>query len=105
MINFNWYINSIDCYKSKNNLENVVYNVRWIYTGIDDVNNVSWSIDGVTELLEPSEDKFISIEMVDKTILVSWLTDVLDVSNMELEITNKINDIINSNKITIEINQ
>lgn len=103
MIKFNWHIKSIDCYKSKNNLENVVYNVRWIYTGIDDVNNVSWSIDGVTSLPDPDLTNFTLINNISESLIITWLQEILDVSGMGTEITNKINDIINSNTFTITL--
>jgi hypothetical protein len=105
MINFNWYINSLDCYKSKDGLENVIYNVRWFYIGVDEINNVSSTIDGITSLPEPNVNEFVDFNDIDKDTIVGWLTNILDVNGMETDITRTINDIIDSNNITIEFNQ
>ena len=105
MINFNWYISSLDCYKYKDGFENVIYNVRWFYVGVDETNNVSSTIDGVTNLPEPNISEFVDVNDIDKDTIVGWLSNVLDVNGMEADITRAINDIINSNNITIEFNQ
>jgi hypothetical protein len=105
MINFNWHIGSLHCYKSKDGFENVIYNVSWQYIGIDDITNVYSTFDGTTSLPEPNVSEFVDVNEIDKDTIVGWLTNILDVNGMETDITSAINDIIDSNNITIEFNQ
>lgn len=102
MITYNWEINSLDCYKSINELQNVIFNVHWNYIGIDDATNIASSIHGVTLLPEPNINKFMDINNINKETIILWLISLLDVDSMNTEIDKKINEIINTNTFRID---
>ena len=103
MINYNWNIQSLECYKIKGGLENVIYEVNWRYNGISEETGTKASIKGITALPGPEPVNFIDINDIDNNQIILWLEGIADLQLLRNEIDSRINDIDFSNTFTINL--
>lgn len=78
---YNFTINAVDVYTSQNDLEKVIYNVHWTYTGIDEQGNRG-SIIGVQQLEAPDPENFAAFDMLIQNDIISWIEPLLPIDEM-----------------------
>ena len=107
MIKFIWNCGTVDIYPSESGLSDVVYNVHWIVSGIDDLGN---TIDNIgTQILDTSNiTNFIPFKDLTYDQLTSWTKLAMGQEQVDLieeDIAVKLEKIINPISKTITINK
>lgn len=98
MITFNWYIAGLERLVTLNNMNDVVVNIHWAYIGSNE-NNITSQLYGSCSLPTPLENNFIPYENITKEKVEEWLTNILDVNSMQLEIDSNIYNMVNPKSI------
>ena len=103
MNTYNWKINAVDCYTSKDGLEKVAYNVHWSLFATDGENNVS--IIGVQSVGEPNPDNFTPFDQLTEEQVVSWIAASMDVEQMQANLDKQIEDLVAPKVVTLQLNK
>lgn len=74
---FTWKISSLEVRPNFNNMNNVVYNVHWLYSAVD--GEASSSIYGSTQLDYENTDpnSFVDYNNLTEEVVIGWLTTTL----------------------------
>jgi hypothetical protein len=99
---YNWDINFIEVKPLLNDLTNVVSIVSWTYNGISP-EDITVKIDGETTIPSPQGNNFISYDTLTKENVVTWLEDILNVSDLQLRVDTRIDFIKNPPTITLPL--
>jgi hypothetical protein len=91
---YNWDINFIEVKPSLDDLTNVVSIVTWTYNGISP-DEIIGKINGETTIPTPQSESFIPYNTLTKEIVVTWLENILNVSDLQLRVDTQINLIKN----------
>jgi hypothetical protein len=101
MIIYKWITDPCDCVISEDGMTDVIQTVHWRLTGTDD-NGVSSDIYGAQSFPPPSSSDFIPFDQLTDTIVIGWLSSVLDVPAMEQQIADAIYLI--NNPVIVQLN-
>jgi len=107
MITYDWNCKTVDVYPSKEDLTNVVYNVHWILTGVDENGNTGSSI-GTQILSTENIETFIDVKDLTNEIITDWVKAAMGeetVQKLEENIDKQIDSKINPTSLTIKIGQ
>jgi hypothetical protein len=99
-ITYEWSIISLDCATSKSGLTNVVENISWRYSGIDE-NDVMYHLYGDQHVDEPNPSEFIDYENLTQSIIIGWLESQINVSDLQRKIQDNIQLIERPSKVTL----
>lgn len=99
---YNWDIISIEVKPSLDDLTNVVSIVKWTYNGTSS-DNVTGNVTGETTIPTPQGDNFISYDALTKEIVITWLENILNVSDLQLRVDTQIDFIKNPPTITLPL--
>lgn len=81
---YKWLINQLDAKIKEDDLDNVIYNIHWSFIGEDNSDpKIVKSTIGVTSVEYNKESTFIPYEDLTKDIVVSWLSEKLDIDSMK----------------------
>lgn len=103
---FTFSIKNFDVSPSYNGLTNVVTRVHWGYTGLYiDNSGKSWSqlVYGVSDISAPDPMSFTPFEELTFDIVNNWLNQILNISDLQYNITVLINDRINPPTVTMDV--
>lgn len=100
---YTWKINAVDCYTSKDGLENVAYNVHWTLIATDGEHTTS-SI-GVNSIGSPNPDNFVPFDQLTEEQVVSWITASMDVEQMQANLDKQIEDLVAPKVVTLQLNK
>lgn len=100
---YTWKINAVDCYTSKDGLENVAYNVHWTFIATDGEHTAS-SI-GVNSIGSPNPDNFTPFDQLTEEQVVSWITASMDVEQMQANLDKQIEDLVAPKVVTLQLNK
>ena len=111
MITFNWDCTTVEVMLTEGNLNNVVYNVEWILTGISDQLDAEGEpytafLDGEKRLDTSNITEFIPFNDLTNAIVTQWVKDAMgpsQVSILESNIRNNIEAQINPVTATMKI--
>ncbi len=98
---YKWNVNPLDCVISEDGMTNVVQTVHWRFNGIDE-NGVTSGMYGAQSFPTPSSEGFIPFDQLNDTIVIGWLSSVLDVPAMEKQIADAIYLI--NNPVMVQLN-
>ena len=98
MINFEWQKPTLEVKLVDGSLENVIKTVHWRYKGTNE-NEISAEMYGANALEIPSEENFVPFDELTNEYISKWLESILDIKQMQENISNQI-DLI-ENPITI----
>lgn len=103
MINYTWNCKTVDVHPIKEGQPNVVYNVHWIFEGIDTATSVSSEYIGTQRLEMDPTSEFIAFESLTNEIVTEWVKGAIGtdaIAKMEKAIASKISEINNPSSIT-----
>ena len=103
MANYKWVINAVDCYTTKDGLEKVAYNIHWSYFATEGEHTASMI--GVQSIGEPNPDNFVAFEDLTEEQVVSWISAVMDVEQMQANLDKQIEDLITPKVVTLQLNK
>jgi len=107
MITFIWNCETVDIYPSESGLSDVVYNVHWIVSGTDELENTVTNIG--TQILDTSNiTNFIPFEDLTYDQIASWTKSAMGyelVDLIENDIAYKIRKISNPISVTATISK
>ena len=100
---FDWIISAMDCKIHEGEMTDVVQTVHWRYNASDVVDEKTYFAEmyGATQVGEPTPEDFTSYPDLTKEQVVSWLEAVLDVPNMQENLTKQIELKINPIDVTL----
>lgn len=100
---FDWIISAMDCKIHEGEMTDVVQTVHWRYNATDIVDEKTYFAEmyGATQVGEPTPEDFTSYPDLTKEQVVSWLEAVLDVPNMQENLTKQIELKINPIDVTL----
>lgn len=100
---FDWIISAMDCKIHEGEMTDVVQTVHWRYNATDVVDEKTYFAEmyGATQVGEPTPEDFTSYPDLTKEQVVSWLEAVLDVPNMQENLTKQIELKINPIDVTL----
>ena len=101
MANYKWVINAVDCYTAKDGLEKVAYNIHWSYFATEGEHTASMI--GVQSIGEPNPDNFVAFEDLTEEQVVSWISAVMDVEQMQSNLDKQIQDLIAPKVVTLQL--
>jgi hypothetical protein len=112
-ISYSWNCRLVDCYPTKDDNTDVVYNVHWTYTGTsskkDDQDNFyTASIYGTQVLNTDDITDFIPFTDLDNAKVTDWVTTTMGedkVNNYKTNLSNQIADQITPRSITLEVKE
>jgi len=99
MNTYTWFIAALDCKVNEGNLQDVVYNVHWRYSAVNE-NGVMALLYGVQFVSPPTEEDFTPYDELTKEQVVGWLEASMDVPAMKLDLDNQIDLIVNPVDVT-----
>ena len=107
MITFIWNCGTVDIYPSESGLSDVIYNVHWIVSGVDDLGN---TVDNIgTQILDTSNiTNFISFVDLTYDQITSWTKSAMGQEQIDLieeDIAIKLGKISNPTSVTVTINK
>jgi hypothetical protein len=79
---FKWNIIKLSCFQNKDSFSDVVFDVGWEYTGIDENGN-SFSINNNTAIHFAPTDQFVPFSSLTKDIVVGWVESELTQQGIE----------------------
>ena len=94
MIIYTWTIESADCIISQNGLNNIIQTVYWRYLGQDEKDTV-FELSGSYDFPSPNIQEFKPFDEINSSIVIKWLENYMDISQLQLDIENKINELNN----------
>ncbi len=100
---FDWIISAMDCKIHEGEMTDVVQTVHWRYNATDVVDEKTYFAEmyGATQVGEPTPEDFTSYPDLTKEQVVSWFEAVLDVPNMQENLTKQIELQINPIDVTL----
>ena len=101
MINFEWQKPILEKKLVDGSLENVIQTVHWRYTGTD--NDISTDVYGALTLPAPDAENFIEWENMTNDKVFEWLESILDVEQLQNQISAQIEDIKNPKVIVCSL--
>jgi hypothetical protein len=101
MINYVWNTNPCDCVISEDGMTDVIQTVHWRLTGTDE-NGTSSDVYGAQSFPAPTEEGFIPFDQCCQSVVVGWLSSVLDVPAIEKQIADSIYLI--NNPVMVQLN-
>ena len=101
MINFEWQKPILEKKLVDGSLENVIQTVHWRYTGTDD--DISADVYGALSLPSPDAENFIEWENMTNDKVFEWLESILDVEQLQNQISAQIEDIKNPKVIVCSL--
>ena len=94
-INYSWQIIGLQVYPTKDEKENVIFQVDYNYKGVNSENEqYQYVMSGGVAIDEPS-DSFIEFDNLDEVTVISWIENKLPVDSYNKEIEKQINNQIN----------
>lgn len=103
MNTYNFKINAVDCYTSKDGLEKVAYNVHWSYFGTDGTHTASMI--GVQSIEEPDPENFVSFEDLTEEQVVGWISASMDIEQMQANLDSQIAELAAPSKVTLQLSK
>ena len=106
MITYDWNCKTVDVHPQEEGETDVVYNVHWIVTGVDD-GFFATNIGTQVVPLDP-ESTFIPFEDLTNEIVVGWTKEVMgedQVDQIEASIASQIEALINPTSVTMTIGE
>ena len=107
MIKYDWNCKTVDAYPQDGAYTDLVYNVHYIVSGIDEAGNAATNIG--TQSLDVSDvTEFIPFEDLTNEIVVGWTKSALgeeQVSSIETSIASQIEQIIKPTTVTLTIGE
>ena len=100
---YTWKINAVDCYTSKDGLENVAYNVHWTLIATNG-EHTAYSI-GVHSIGSPNPDNFVAFEDLTEENVIGWIVAALDVETMKANLDKQIEDLVAPKVVTLQLNK
>lgn len=94
MINYEWQKPILERKIVDGTLENVIQTIHWRYTGIDEDGFIS-DVYGALTLPAPNAENFIEWENMTNNKVFEWLESILDVEQLQSQISAQIEDIKN----------
>lgn len=101
MINFEWQKPVLERKIVDGTLENVIQTVHWRYKGTED--NISADIYGALSLPSPNAENFIEWEDMTNAEVYGWLETILDMEQLQSQISAQIEDIKNPKVIVCSL--
>ena len=106
MITYNWNCKTVDVHPQEKGQTDVVYNVHWIVTGVDE----DYSVTSIgTQVVPLSEGgAFIPFEDLTNEIVVGWTKEAMgedQVDQIEASIASQIEDQKNPVSVTMTIGE
>ena len=104
MITYAWNCKTVDVHPQEEGKTNVVYNVHWVVTGIQEDYSATNIGTQVVSLSEVSD--FIPLEDLTNETIVGWTKDAIgeeQVKAIETSIASQIEEEINPTSVTITI--
>jgi hypothetical protein len=101
MINFEWQKPILEKKLVDGSLENVIKTVHWRYKGTED--NISADVYGALSLQSPNAENFIEWENMTNDKVFEWLESILDVEQLQSQISAQIEDIKNPKVIVCSL--
>lgn len=104
--NYFFKVANVECYTTKNDLQNVAFLVQYTYNIEDDQGNFV-SDSGVASLPEPDASTFTAVEELTQEDVISWLETIVDVEAIKVRLDHKYNERVNPTKkvFTIPVQQ
>ena len=103
MNTYNFKINAVDCYTSKDGLEKVAYNVHWSYFGTDGTHTASMI--GVQSIGEPNPENFVAFEDLTEEKVIGWISASMDVEKMQENLDKQLAELAAPTTVTLQINK
>ena len=103
MNTYNFKINAVDCYTSKDGLEKVAYNVHWSYFGTDGTHTASMI--GVQSIGEPNPENFVAFEDLTEEQVIGWISASMDVEKMQENLDKQLAELAAPTTVTLQINK
>jgi len=106
MITYNWNCKTVDVYPQEEGETNVVYNVHWIVTGVDEDYSASRIGTQVVPLNEGGT--FIPFEDLTNEIVAEWTKEASgeeQVTQIEASVASEIEGKINPTSVTMTIGE
>lgn len=94
MITYTWTIEAADCIVSQNGLDTIIQTVYWRYRG-EDENGIVYEPSGAQVIGPANPDSFTPFEQINSQVVIQWLEALIDVSTIQTEIENKIQELNN----------
>jgi hypothetical protein len=96
---YTWIISSMDCKVQEGEMTDVVQTVHWRYKATEIIFGTSGSDDktytaetyGASSFGEPTPENFTDYNNLTETQVVGWLEGILDVPEMQINLTEQIN--------------
>jgi len=99
MNTYTWFIASLDCKINEDNLQDVVYNVNWRYSAINEEGVMALTYGGLL-VSPPSAEDFTPYDQLTKEQIIGWLEAGLNVPAITADLDNQINLIVNPVDVT-----
>ena len=99
MITYKWTFSAFDC-RIDENLDKVVTNVHWRYSGADE-DGISAEIYGSQTVGYPNPDAFTAYPDIAEYQVIAWMEDTMDVSEMDANIAEQIELIAHPVNVTL----
>lgn len=100
MITYKWEFPAFDCSLDKEGMEKVVTTVHWRYSGTDE-DGISAGTYGAQPVGEPNPDAFTPYPDLSEEQVIGWMESVIDMEEMNSNITKQIELIKNPIQITL----
>jgi|9_EtaG_2_1085328.scaffolds.fasta_scaffold90267_2 hypothetical protein len=106
---YNWKINALDTYPSKDDLTDVVYNIHWGFEAVSDKKNsdgeyhIASSI-GTYAIGDPEKEAFTAFDKLTAEIVEKWLEDSdMDIAAMKASLDAQLVEIITPTSVTKQL--
>lgn len=107
MITYDWNCRTVDAYPQNGAYTDLVYNVHYIVSGIDEIGNAATNI-GTQSLGVSDVTEFIPFEDLTNEIVVGWTKSALgeeQVVYIEANIASQIEQMIKPTSVTLTIGE
>jgi len=94
---FDWQIDTLSCYPTYDNFQNVVFSVYYTYKATRLVGDKTYnaSLYGSTPVSTNNITSFVPYDQLTKEIVVGWITPNLDVPQLQANLNGQIDNQIN----------
>ena len=82
-ITYKWTINALDAKISHDSKDNVINTIHWGYSAVDDDDDTKVASSIGTHSVEYDADNFTEYDSLQKSDVIAWLEDELDVDAMK----------------------
>ena len=100
MITYKWSFPAFDCRVDENGMKDVVTVVHWVYNGTDE-DGITAGMYGTQSVGEPNPDAFTPYPDISEEQVIGWMESVMDIEEMQKNISNQIELIKNPVQITL----